>query len=84
MKSDERTVDFHPQDWIIIVEALAQWAGPFTSQSNRREERAYEIIEAIAREQRLPPSELLRQAETRSKGGEFMGSNQTDGFGGVR
>lgn len=59
----ERPVDFHPQDCILIVEALAQWAGPFSYESNRREERAYELIEAIAREQGLPPSELLLQVE---------------------
>lgn len=63
MNPGERPVDFHPQDWILIVEALAQWAGPFTSERCPREERAYELIEAIARMQGLPASELLMQAE---------------------
>lgn len=63
MKPGERPSDFHPQDWILIVESLGQWAGPFTLQSSQREERAYELIEAIAREQGVPPSELILQAD---------------------
>lgn len=63
MNPGERPTDFHPQDWILIVEALAQWAGPFTSESRCREERAYELIEAIAREQGLPSGELLLQID---------------------
>lgn len=65
MDSRERPSDFHAQDQILIVEAVAQWAGPFSNQRDPREERAYQIIETISREQGLPPSELLRQAETR-------------------
>lgn len=64
MNPSERPIDFHAQDWILIVEALAQWAGPSSDQSSRREERAYELIEAIAREQGLPPSELIFQLDT--------------------
>lgn len=61
----ERTADFHPQDWIIIVEALAQWAGPPEGMAGPREERAYELIEAIAAEQGLHPTELILQATDR-------------------
>lgn len=56
-------MDFHPQDWIIIVEALAQWAGPPDNLDNERQERAYELIEAIAVEQGLAAYELLFQTE---------------------
>jgi hypothetical protein len=60
MQPQERPSDFHPQDWIIIVEALAQWAGPPDEGTGRRE-RAYELIEAIGNEQEMKPAELLRQ-----------------------
>lgn len=76
MNPGERPGDFHPQDWILIVEALAQWAGPYSDQSNRREKRAYELIEAIARVQGLPPSELLHQIDE-----DWLGSAyRTPGF----
>lgn len=65
MELGERPGDFHAQDWILIVEALAQWAGPYTERTGQREERAYELIEAISREQGLPPSELLLQFDGR-------------------
>lgn len=58
----ERPSDFHPQDWIIIVEALAQWAGP-PDKASERQERAYELIDGIAKEQGLPPAELIHQTE---------------------
>jgi|GEM_PF-6864787 len=62
MQPYELPSDFHPQDWIIIVEALAHWAGP-PDKVDPRQERAYELIESISTEQGLPPPELLRQAE---------------------
>lgn len=52
--------DWHPQDWIIVIEALAHWAGP-PEEVDARGERAYEIIEDIAELQKLPASELVRQ-----------------------
>lgn len=58
----QRPSDFHSQDWIIVIEALAEWAGPPSSVGGRRE-RAYELIDAIAAEQGIPASELLKQAE---------------------
>lgn len=54
--------DWHPQDWIIVVEALAQWAGP-PENTGVRGERAYELIERIAVEQGLPAEELVMQAD---------------------
>lgn len=47
MDTLERPIEFHPQDWIIIAEALAQWAGP-PGEAEGRRDRAYELIEAIA------------------------------------
>lgn len=63
MNPEEYPADFHPQDWIIIIEALAQWAGPPETAKGRKE-RAYELIEAISAEQELPPSELIYQASS--------------------
>lgn len=62
MSTEEHPGDFHPQDWIIVIEALAQWAGAPDDPISRRRERAYELIEAIAAEEGLPADELLRQA----------------------
>lgn len=53
--------DWHPQDWIIVIEALVQWAGP-PEDTGERGERAYELIEEIAEEQGLPASELVSQS----------------------
>lgn len=63
MTSTERTIDFHPQNWIIIVEALAQWAGPPDELKDVRNERAYELIKVIAAEQGLHSADLLFQAD---------------------
>lgn len=63
MESLERPIDFHPQDWIIIIEALAQWAGPPDYVDGGRQERTYELIEAIAAVQGLTPGELLLQID---------------------
>jgi hypothetical protein len=60
IEAHERPSDFHPQDWIVVVEALAQWAGP-PEEADGRRERAYELIEGIASEQDLEPSMLLSQ-----------------------
>ena len=60
MDPQERPSDFHPQDWILIVEALAHWAGP-PDEAIGRGERAYELIEAIAAVEGLPPSEFVQQ-----------------------
>ena len=61
MSTKECPSDFHPQDWIIVIEALAQWAGAPNDQISGRRERAYDLIDAIAAEEGLPANELLRQ-----------------------
>lgn len=63
-----RTSDWHPQDWIIVIEALAHWAGP-PDKAGPRGERAYELIEEIAEEQGLTASELVKQADLRNREG---------------
>lgn len=57
----DRPHEWHAQDWILVVEALAQWAGP-PGEVNERGERAYELIEGIAEEQGITASELIQQA----------------------
>lgn len=51
--------EFRTEDWTIVVEALAYWAGSPEEASGRRE-RAYELIEAIADHEGVPPSDLVR------------------------
>lgn len=54
--------DWHPQDWCLVAFALSQFAGnPRTC--TEHEQRAYELIEGIANEQRIAPSELIRQLD---------------------
>jgi hypothetical protein len=55
------TSEFDAQDWILIVEALVQHAGPAIE--TEMEQRAWELVTAIAAEQGLPPAELVRQAD---------------------
>jgi hypothetical protein len=47
----ESTMDFHPQDWIIIVEALTDYRRDWEEIEPNRSQRADELIEAIANEQ---------------------------------
>lgn len=59
----ERPQDFHPQDWALIAEALVRytWDDDITGD---REERAWQLMEAIAVDQSLSPTELIRQIES--------------------
>lgn len=50
---------FHPQDWALIVEALVTWAGNPSDLDKPREQRAYELVEVIAADQGLTPSDLV-------------------------
>lgn len=53
----------HPQDWALIAEALAQFAGNPNELETPREWRAWVLVEAIADDQGLAPSELIRQID---------------------
>jgi hypothetical protein len=59
----DSTADFHPQDWLLIAEALASWASEFRHADVPEKERAWELIETIADEQGVEPDELASQAE---------------------
>lgn len=58
------TVDFHRQDWALIVEALVTWAGNPTDLDEPREHRAYELTEVIAASHGLTPSDLVANINT--------------------
>lgn len=55
-----RPKEWNPQDWIIVVEALAHWVDP-PEETEVRQERAYELIEEIAELQGLPAWDLVNQ-----------------------
>ncbi|UWG49254.1 hypothetical protein AArcCO_4079 (plasmid) [Halalkaliarchaeum sp. AArc-CO] len=58
----EHPSDWHAQDWAIVVEALAQWAGSPKATTDR-EERAWELIETISADHQIAASELLLQVD---------------------
>lgn len=51
--------ELRAEDWAIVVEALAYWAGP-PEQAEGRRDRAYELIETIAEREGVPPSSMIR------------------------
>lgn len=61
--SPETTADFHPQDWILIVEALTALSWDREQSDPLRSHRADELIEAIAYEQGLSSPALIRQID---------------------
>lgn len=77
--------DFHEQDWLIICEALARWAGnpaDVERLADPRTARAFDLINTIADDVDLPEGDLMAQvdedwpttasaeAETGSDGGD--------------
>lgn len=59
--TDDHPTIFSIEDWGLIVEALAQWAGPPDNLDTPQQERAYELIDAIARMHDRPASALIIQ-----------------------
>lgn len=55
-------IDWHPQDWILVVEALCWFASDELTDAADAED-AHRLIDGIAAEQGLAASELLRQAD---------------------
>lgn len=53
----------HPQDWLLIAEALVEWAGNPNEIESPREERAWELVDMIAIDQALPANELIDQID---------------------
>ena len=55
------SMDWHPQDWLLVIEALTQYAGPEIETA--RQCRAWELAEAIATREGLELSETPRQVK---------------------
>lgn len=57
--------EWHPQDWIIVLEALSEWAGAPDGNQSSRQIRAEEIILEIGEQQEVHPIDLVNQADER-------------------
>jgi hypothetical protein len=57
--------EFHDQDWLIVIEALAAWAGnpQAFDLSNPREGRAWDLMSTIASERDFPDDNPLKQVD---------------------
>jgi hypothetical protein len=57
--------EFHDQDWLIIVEALAAWAGnpQAFDLSDPRKGRAWDLMSTIASERDFPDDRPLQQVD---------------------
>lgn len=58
-----RSDAFHPQDWLLIAEALSQWRLELRRFEPARAERAAELVEAIVDEQGLDPMDFGAQID---------------------
>lgn len=57
------TKEWHPQDWLIVIEALVTWAGS-DPPCESREERAWVLAQAIAEEQGLDLVDYVFQIDS--------------------
>jgi hypothetical protein len=57
--------EFHAQDWLIVIEALAAWGGnPNTAGlTDSRKGRAWDLMSTIASEQDVPDENPLQQID---------------------
>jgi len=60
----ETTMDFHPQDWMLVAEALTAFSEDWEEIEPERSRRADELVEAIANEQGVSSPELIRQIDS--------------------
>jgi hypothetical protein len=68
IEAPETTMDFHPQDWILVVEALTAYSRDWEEIEPDRSQRTDELIEAIANEQGISSPELIRQIDNNWSG----------------
>lgn len=61
MDSD-RPADWHPQDWLLIAEALVRYRW-WDDVNGEREQRGRELICAIAAEEGFTPAEYVLQID---------------------
>lgn len=55
--------EWHPQDWIIVIEALSEWATAPPGEQSSRQIRAEEMILEIGEQQETHPIDLVEQAD---------------------
>lgn len=55
--------DFHPQDSLLIAEALLNWAGQQSTQMTPRRERAWHLAEKLVTEQGLDMKSFYGQVD---------------------
>jgi len=65
---DGSCCDLATQDWLIVLEALAAWAGPPADAARGttetpRQRRAWDLVDRVASEVGLAPDELLFQID---------------------
>lgn len=60
-----RTTDFHPQDWLLIVQALTEYARLAEVDEPWRADRADELVEVIATDHDLDPERCVEQIDFR-------------------
>lgn len=54
--------EWHPQDWICVIEALC-WMATDNSSSDRKSAYAYQLADEIAMQEGLPVEDLLAQSD---------------------
>lgn len=57
-----RPAEWHPQDWILVVEALC-WYAQADHVDEQRADLAHDLVDEIAAEQGVTGSDLLAQAD---------------------
>ena len=57
----DQTDEFHPQDWLLITEALSQWRLELRHFEPERANRAAELIERISDKQGLDSVRIVTQ-----------------------
>jgi hypothetical protein len=57
--------EFHDQDWLIIIEALAAWGGNSNTLDARapRKTHAWNLVSTIASEREFPEGNPLQQVD---------------------
>ena len=63
VSAPETTTDFHPQDWILIIEALTAFSLDWEEIDPDRSRRVDELVDAIVNELGVSPPELIRQVD---------------------
>jgi len=66
--------DWHPQDWLIVIDALVAWAGPDAREP--RERRAWELAVDIAEDLELDIVDAVLQSDRNYDGPSHRAGEQ--------